>query len=252
MTNALTLSYQNQRIMAQYIIHTADSRGYADHGWLKANHTFSFAGYFNPERVHFGALRVLNDDLIAPARGFGEHPHENMEIVSIPLEGKLAHEDSTGGKGIIEKGEIQTMSAGTGVFHSERNPSSTESVNLLQIWIIPNKLNITPRYGQLKYNVNDNELKTLVQPKAEEGKLSLQQNTWFKLAKFDADKELSVVVEDPEYNGLYLFVISGSLEVDGRKLNSRDAIGVWETEKINITINEKSEFLIIEVPMHLN
>lgn len=252
MTNALTLSYQNQRIMAQYIIHTADSRGYADHGWLKANHTFSFAGYFNPERVHFGALRVLNDDLIAPARGFGEHPHENMEIVSIPLEGKLANEDSTGGKGIIEKGEIQTMSAGTGVFHSERNPSSTESVNLLQIWIIPNKLNITPRYGQLKYNVNDNELKTLVQPKTEEGKLSLQQNTWFKLAKFDADKELSVVVEDPEYNGLYLFVISGSLEVDGRKLNSRDAIGVWETEKINITINEKSEFLIIEVPMHLN
>lgn len=238
--------------MAQYIIHTADSRGYADHGWLKANHTFSFAGYFNPDRVHFGALRVLNDDLIAPAKGFGEHPHENMEIVSIPLEGKLAHEDSTGGKGVIEKGEIQIMSAGTGVFHSERNPSTTERVNLLQIWIIPNKLNISPRYGQLKYNVDNNELKTLIQPKTEEGKLSLQQNTWFKLAKFDAEKELSVVVEAPEYNGLYLFVISGSLEVDGQKLNKRDAIGIWETEKIDIKINEKSEFLVIEVPMNLN
>ena len=220
------MSYQNQRTMAQYIIHTADSRGNADHGWLKANHSFSFAGYFNPDRVHFGALRVLNDDLIAPARGFGEHPHENMEIVSIPLEGQLGHEDSTGGKGVIKKGEIQIMSAGTGVFHSEKNPSPTDWTNLLQIWIIPNKLNINPRYGQLEYHLSDNELKTLIQPEKEDGTLSLQQNTWFKLAKFDAKKELSVAVEDAEHNGLYLFVISGSLEVDGRKRKSRDAIGV--------------------------
>jgi len=246
------LSYQNQSIMAQYIIHTADSRGYADHGWLKANHSFSFAGYFNPERVHFGALRVLNDDLIAPARGFGEHPHENMEIVSIPLEGKLAHADSTGGKGVIEKGEIQIMSAGTGVFHSEKNPSPSEWTNLLQIWIIPNTLNINPRYGQLEYHLDNNELKTLIQPEVESGKLSLQQNAWFKMAKFDAEKELSITLEDAENNGLYLFVINGSLEVDGKKLNKRDAIGIWETKKINIKINEKSEFLIIEVPMNLN
>lgn len=238
--------------MAQYSIHTADSRGYADHGWLKSYHTFSFAGYFNPERVHFGALRVLNDDFVAAGMGFGKHPHENMEIVSIPLEGQLAHEDSTGSKGIIKKGEIQFMSAGSGVQHSEMNASTTEAVKFLQIWIIPNKMNIQPRYGQISYNLNDNEIKTLIQPNIEEGTLNLQQNAWFKLAKFNTDKTLSVPVEDPKNNGVYLFLLKGAVEVDGQKLTTRDAIGVWETDKIEIKTNEQSEFLIIEVPMNIN
>ena len=238
--------------MAKYIIDTANSRGHADHGWLKSYHTFSFAGYQNPERIHFGALRVLNDDYVAAGMGFGKHPHENMEIVSIPLEGKLSHEDSTGSKGIIEKGEIQFMSAGTGVVHSEMNGSSTEAVKFLQIWIIPNKVNITPRYGQMTYQVNNNEVKTLIQPETQEGTLRLQQNAWFKLAKYDANKEFSLEVEDPKNNGIYLFLLNGSIEVDGKKLETRDAIGVWETDKVTIKTNDNSEFLIIEVPMNLN
>lgn len=238
--------------MAKYTIHKAASRGYADHDWLKSYHTFSFAGYFNPERVNFGSLRVLNDDYVAAGRGFGAHPHQNMEIVSIPLEGKLAHKDSTGSEGVIQKGEIQFMSAGTGVTHSEMNGSATEAVKFLQIWIIPNKMNISPRYGQMEYNVNDNEIKTLIQPETAEGTLRLQQNAWFKMAKFDADKETTITVEDPENNGIYIFLLNGSIEVDGNQLESRDAIGIWETENVNIKTNDKSEFLVIEVPMNQN
>lgn len=238
--------------MAQYIIDLGTSRGYADHGWLKSYHTFSFAGYFNPERVNFGALRVLNDDYVAAGRGFGAHPHENMEIVSIPLEGKLAHKDSTGSEGVIQKSEIQFMSAGTGVTHSEMNGSVTEAVKFLQIWIIPNKMNITPRYGQMEYAVNDNEVKTLIQPTTAEGTLRLQQNAWFKMAKFDSDKETTITVEDPKNNGIYIFLLNGSIEVDGNSLQTRDAIGIWDTDKVSIKTNDKSEFLIIEVPMNLN
>lgn len=238
--------------MAKYTLHKAASRGYADHDWLKSYHTFSFAGYFNPERVHFGALRVLNDDYVAAGRGFGAHPHSNMEIVSIPLEGKLAHKDSTGSEGVIQKGEIQFMSAGTGVTHSEMNGSATEAVKFLQIWIVPNKMNITPRYGQMEYNVNDNEIKTLIQPETAEGTLRLQQNAWFKIAKFDSGKEFTITVEDPENNGIYLFLLNGSIEVDGNQLKTRDAIGIWETKKVTIKTNNKSEFLVIEIPMNQN
>ncbi len=238
--------------MAKYSIHLANSRGHADHGWLKSYHTFSFAGYFNPERVNFGALRVLNDDFVAAGMGFGAHPHENMEIVSIPLEGQLAHKDSTGSEGVIQKGEIQFMSAGTGVTHSEMNGSKTEAVKFLQIWIFPNKQNITPRYGQMNYEVNDNEIKTLIQPEPQEGTLRLQQNAWFKMAKFNANETLNLKVENPANNGIYLFLLNGSIDVDGQTLNTRDAIGIWETENINIKMNEKSEFLVIEVPMNIN
>lgn len=238
--------------MAKYTLHKAASRGYADHDWLKSYHTFSFAGYFNPERVHFGALRVLNDDYVAAGRGFGAHPHSNMEIVSIPLEGKLAHKDSTGSEGVIQKGEIQFMSAGTGVTHSEMNGSATEAVKFLQIWIVPNKMNITPRYGQMEYAVNDNEIKTLIQPETAEGTLRLQQNAWFKMAKFDSGKETTITVEDPKNNGIYLFLLNGSIEVDGNQLETRDAIGIWETENVSIKTNDKSEFLVIEVPMNQN
>ncbi len=238
--------------MAQYIIDLGTSRGYADHGCLKSYHTFSFAGYFTPERVNFASLRVLNDDYVAAGRGFGAHPHENMEIVSIPLEGKLAHKDSTGSEGVIQKSEIQFMSAGTGVTHSEMNGSVTEAVKFLQIWIIPNKMNITPRYGQMEYAVNDNEIKTLIQPTTAEGTLRLQQNAWFKMAKFDSDKETTITVEDPKNNGIYIFLLNGSIEVDGNSLQTRDAIGIWDTDKVSIKTNDKSEFLIIEVPMNLN
>lgn len=238
--------------MAKYTIHKAATRGYADHDWLKSYHTFSFAGYFNPERVNFGSLRVLNDDYVAAGRGFGAHPHQNMEIVSIPLEGKLAHKDSTGSEGVIQKGEIQFMSAGTGVTHSEMNGSATEAVKFLQIWIVPNKMNISPRYGQMEYNVNDNEIKTLIQPETAEGTLRLQQNAWFKMAKFDADKETTITVEDPENNGIYIFLLNGSIEVDGNSMETRDAIGIWETENVTIKTNDKSEFLVIEVPMNQN
>lgn len=238
--------------MANYVIHTADSRGYADHGWLKSYHTFSFASYFNPERVNFGALRVLNDDFVAAGMGFGAHPHENMEIISIPLEGKLAHKDSTGSEGVIQKGEIQFMSAGTGVTHSEMNGSTTEDVKFLQIWVFPNKQNITPRYGQMNYEVAENELKTLIQPETQEGTLRLQQNAWFKMAKFNANKTLQLKVEDPKNNGIYIFLLNGSLTVDGKNINTRDAIGVWETENIDVKINDDSEFLVIEVPMNIN
>jgi len=238
--------------MANYVIHTADSRGYADHGWLKSYHTFSFAGYFNPDRVNFGALRVLNDDFVAAGMGFGAHPHENMEIISIPLEGKLAHKDSTGSEGVIQKGEIQFMSAGTGVTHSEMNGSTTEDVKFLQIWVFPNKQNITPRYGQMNYEVAENELKTLIQPETQEGTLRLQQNAWFKMAKFNANKTLQLKVEDPKNNGIYIFLLNGSLTVDGKNIKTRDAIGVWETENIDIKINDDSEFLVIEVPMNIN
>lgn len=238
--------------MANYIIHKADSRGYADHGWLKSHHTFSFAGYFNPERVHFGALRVLNDDFVAAGMGFGEHPHENMEIVSIPLEGKLSHRDSTGASGVIEKGEIQFMSAGTGVVHSEMNGSKTDAVKFLQIWIIPNKTNITPRYGQMPYEVKTNELKTLIQPQASEGTLRLQQDAWFKIAKFDAGTQTAIKIEKPETNGIYIFVLNGVIEINDNTLTTRDAIGVWETNEVNVQIKENSEFLVIEVPMNIN
>ncbi|WCM42116.1 pirin family protein [Flavobacterium sp. CBA20B-1] len=238
--------------MAKYILHPSNTRGFADHGWLKSYHTFSFAGYFNPERINFGALRVLNDDFVAAGNGFGAHPHENMEIVSIPLEGKLAHKDSTGSEGVIQKGEIQFMSAGTGVTHSEMNASKTEDVKFLQIWIIPNKMNITPRYGQMEYVVNHNELKTLIQPTTAEGTLRLQQNAWFKMGKFHENQSIEVAVEDPANNGIYLFLLNGSIEVDGHSLETRDAIGISETQKIQIKTNTTSEFLIIEVPMNYN
>jgi len=175
-----------------------------------------------------------------------------MEIVSIPLEGKLAHKDSTGSEGIIEKGEIQFMSAGTGVTHSEMNGSATEAVKFLQIWIVPNKMNITPRYGQMEYDINDNEIKTLIQPETAEGTLRLQQNAWFKMAKFDSGKEATITVEDPKNNGIYIFLLNGSIEVDGNSMETRDAIGIWETENVSIKTNDKSEFLIIEVPMNQN
>lgn len=235
--------------MAKYIIHTADSRGYANHGWLKSYHTFSFAQYYDAERIHFGALRVLNDDEVAAGMGFGTHPHQNMEIVSIPLEGKLSHKDSMGSSGFIEKGEIQIMSAGSGVSHSEMNGSTTDLVKFLQIWVIPNQNNVEPRYGQMKYEVENNQLKTLIQPIPSDDTLWLHQDAWFKLGKFNSGQQLNVNLENPKQNGLYLFVLNGNINVDNNQLSTRDAIGIWETDSINIAVEEDANFLIIEVPM---
>lgn len=236
--------------MAQYIEYKAESRGFADHGWLKSYHTFSFAGYFNEDRIHFGALRVLNDDYVAGGMGFGAHPHNNMEIVSIPLEGTLAHQDSMGSKGTIRKGEIQIMSAGTGVTHSEMNGDPTEAVKFLQIWLFPKEQNVTPRYGQMNYEVGSNEIKTLIQPTPSDDTLWLHQDAWFKMAKYDAHQSFEIPVEMPSQNGIYLFVLKGALTVDGKEVNTRDAIGVWDADKITIDTKEETEFLVIEVPMY--
>ena len=246
----IELKEREIKMKTNQIIHTADSRGFANHGWLITHHTFSFAGYNNPERVHFGVLRVLNDDYIAGGMGFGTHPHDNMEIISIPLSGDLAHKDSLGSEGIIKNGEIQVMSAGTGVTHSEYNANKDEAVTLLQIWLSPDKRNVTPRYDQLKYDLKPNEFTQVVSPNADDEGLWIHQNAWFHLADFTAGNERSYELKDPS-NGIYLFIISGDLTVNGNELHARDAIGIWDEKSIDIKATSDARFLIMEVPMEL-
>lgn len=232
------------------IVHSADTRGHADHGWLNAHHSFSFANYYNPERMNFGALRVLNDDIVSGGMGFGMHPHDNMEIITIPLKGDLEHKDSMGNVGRIKNGEIQVMSAGTGVFHSEYNPNKNMETNLLQIWLFPNKRNVDPRYDQI--SIEDyrkkNELYQVVSPDAEDQGSWIYQDAWFHLGDFDkgTTREYSLKKEG---NGVYLFVIEGTVDVGGQKLGKRDAAGVWETDSVSITAGSDAEFLLMEVPM---
>jgi len=231
-------------------IHKADSRGHVDHGWLKSYHTFSFADYYNPERTRFGLLRVLNDDIIEGGMGFGTHPHDNMEIITIPLKGELAHKDSTGTKEVIKANEVQIMSAGSGLTHSEFNNSPTDSVNLLQIWVFPKEKNITPRYDQKVFDPADkkNKLLTVVSPEKNNGALWINQDAYFSIGNIDAGKTLSYEVKR-KGNGIYLFVIDGSIEVSNEKISSRDAIGIEDTDKIEITAIENSEVLLIDLPM---
>lgn len=233
-------------------VHRADSRGFADHGWLKSHHSFSFANYYNPDRMGFGLLRVLNDDWIEGGKGFDTHPHKNMEIVSVPLKGALHHKDSMGNEHIIKKGEIQRMSAGTGITHSEYNHSSTENSNFLQIWVMPDLLNISPSYGQKEFTSIErkNKFQTIVSPDESESTIWINQNAYFSLADLSENHSLTYKVHSSK-NGLYLFVISGSIKVSGEILESRDAIGLSETEEIiNIKAQKDSELLAIEVPMH--
>jgi hypothetical protein len=233
------------------IIHKANTRGFADHGWLKSNHTFSFANYYNPERVHFGALRVLNDDYVAPGQGFGTHPHDNMEIVSIPLEGDLEHKDSLGNIAVIRNGDIQVMSAGSGVTHSEYNKSSDEPVKFLQIWIFPNKKNIAPRYDQISLNIADrqNKFQQIVSPNANDDGVWIHQEAWFHLGRFDKDFSLEYALKR-KGNGVYIFVLSGVVQVDGAELNHRDGMGIWEAEGFSLkSISNNTEVLLMEVPM---
>ena len=232
-------------------IHKADSRGYFDHGWLKTYHTFSFSGYYDSERVRFGLLRVLNDDIIEPGMGFGTHPHDNMEIVTIPLKGELAHKDSMGTKQTIKLGEIQAMSAGSGLTHSEFNNSDSEPINLLQIWVFPRERDIEPRYEQKVFNTEErkNKFQTVVSPEKINGAMWINQDAYFSLANLDKGKDVSYKIKH-KGNGAYIFVIEGSVETSGEKLNRRDGIGIEGLEDVKINALENSEILLIDVPMH--
>ena len=226
------------------------SRGHADHGWLDSRHTFSFASYHNPERVHFGALRVLNDDRVAPGRGFGTHPHDNMEIISIPLEGDLEHKDSMGNTTVIREGDLQVMSAGTGIFHSEYNRNSDREVKFLQIWVYPRQKDVTPRYDQisLKDLEKKNAFYQVLSPDQEDQGVWIHQDAWFHLGDFDADVTASYTLKK-EGNGVYAFVLEGSLEAGGIRLDSRDGLGIRETSEISFRATEPSRILLMEVPM---
>lgn len=238
--------------MANQLIHKAATRGHADHGWLRTNHTFSFADYYNPERVHFGALRVLNDDYIAGGMGFGTHPHDNMEIITIPLEGDLEHKDSMGNGTVIKHGDVQVMSAGTGITHSEYNHNKTKPVQLLQIWVFPNKRNVTPRYDQITLDVNErrNKLQQILSPNSDDEGVWIHQDAWFHIGRFDQNFETTYTWKK-QGNGVYVFVIKGDITVNGTALNERDGSGIWNTDSMSIQANSaNAELLIIEVPMH--
>lgn len=245
---------QERKFMSQFILHPANTRGHANHGWLNAHHSFSFANYYNPERMHFGVLRVLNDDSIDGGMGFGAHPHDNMEIITIPLAGAIAHKDSMGNSAVIKSGEIQVMSAGTGVSHSEFNANADEQLNLLQIWLFPNKKNVTPRYDQQALNVEarHNNFQQILSPDAADEGVWIHQDAWFALGKFDQGFETDYKIKKAG-NGVYAFVISGEVIINGQKLGKRDAIGVWDTDTLNFRADsEGAEVLLMDVPMELN
>jgi len=236
--------------MANTIIHKATTRGHANHGWLNSFHTFSFANYYDPERVHFGALRVLNDDTVEAGMGFGTHPHDNMEIISIPLEGDLEHKDSMGNVSVIKHGDIQVMSAGTGIHHSEYNKNKDSRVKFLQIWVIPDQKKVTPRYDQITLNSTDrhNQLQQILSPNADDAGVWIHQNAWFHLGKFD--KGVAKVYNlKAKGNGVYAFILSGDVTINGQSLNTRDGFGIWDVEKITIQADSDAEFLLMEVPM---
>jgi len=234
------------------ILYNANTRGFANHGWLKSHHTFSFASYHNPERMNFGALRVLNDDVVQPKMGFGTHPHQNMEIISIPLKGALSHKDSMGNKRAIEVGEVQVMSAGTGLTHSEFNDSKLDEVNFLQLWIIPERQNLEPNYEQRMFPSEGkiNTLQTVVAPKdkIKDDALPINQQAYIYRSFLEAEHVLQLKPKSAQ-NGLYIFNLEGVLTVAEKTLNTRDAIGVYDFENLSISAKENSELLIVEVPM---
>jgi len=237
--------------MSKTVLHKAESRGKADHGWLKSFHTFSFAGYHDPQRMHFGALRVLNDDTVHGGMGFGTHPHDNMEIISIPLEGDLQHRDSMGNVAVIKKGDIQVMSAGTGIQHSEYNKNADEAVKFLQIWIFPNKRNVTPRYDQMTIREEDKRdvLLQVLSPDPNDAGVWIQQDAWFHIGNCSAGKTLEYSTKKTG-NGVYAFVLSGSFHIEGFELDSRDGLGIWDTDGFTLRSNsDGSEILLMEVPM---
>lgn len=232
------------------VLHKADTRGYANHGWLKSHHTFSFANYYNPERMNFGVLRVLNDDTVDGGRGFGDHPHDNMEIISIPLEGDLEHKDSMGNTAVIRQGDVQAMSAGTGIYHSEQNKNKGEAVKFLQIWIFPNKKNVVPRYDQVTLDSAErhNKLQQILSPYPEDEGVWIHQNAWFHMGRFDEGVSTEYKLKS-KGNGVYAFVLKGAVSIGKQDLGTRDGLGVWDTDKIAIKANSSAELLLMEVPM---
>lgn len=240
----------NSAVAENAVLHTSESRGLADHGWLVSRHTFSFANYHNPERMHFGVLRVLNDDYVAEGKGFGTHPHDNMEIISIPLSGDLQHRDSMGNIAIIKNGDVQVMSAGTGITHSEFNKNHDKAVKFLQIWVFPNKRNVTPRYDQLtlKKEERRNKLQQIVSPSPNDAGVWIHQNAWFYLSTLEQAQQVTHKLHTLE-NGAYIFVLSGQIKVNNQVLNTRDGYGIWNTAEINFKASKDAEFLVMEVPM---
>ena len=232
------------------VLHKAHTRGSADHGWLKVNHTFSFANYHNPERMHFGVLRVLNDDSIAGGKGFNTHPHDNMEIITIPLQGDLEHKDNMGNGTVIKSGDVQVMSAGTGITHSEFNASQEFDVKVLQIWLFPNKKNVTPRYDQqaIRDLEVENEFSQILSPNEADQGVWIHQNAWFSVGAFSEKKSTEYIL-NAENNGVYAFIIEGEATIEGQKLEKRDGFGIWDTASISITVEKDSRILLMEVPM---
>jgi len=238
--------------MIKTVVHKSETRGHANHGWLNSFQTFSFSGYHDPARIHFGALRVLNDDTVSGGMGFGKHPHDNMEIISIPLEGDLEHQDSMGNSAVIKKGEVQIMSAGTGIYHSEKNKNPKEAVKFLQIWVFPDKKNIEPRYDQQAFDEKgrENTFQTVVSPLGtEDGGVKINQDAWFSLIKLSETTERAYTLK-AENHGVYVFVISGSVEINGEILKERDGMGVSETGNFILKSVKDAEVLLIDVPMH--
>ena len=234
------------------VIHTAASRGHADHGWLQSKHSFSFAGYHDPKRMNFGVLRVLNDDTVAGGQGFGTHPHDNMEIISIPLEGDLEHKDSMGNTEVIKEGDIQAMSAGTGIFHSEYNKNADSTVKFLQIWIFPKTKNVTPRYDQQSLSAlsKQNELYQVLSPNEGDAGVWIHQDPWFHMGDFQERTQV-VYAMKKQGNGVYAFVLEGQFEINGETIEKRDGMGIWDTETLHLTSGPNSRILLMEVPMHV-
>ena len=237
----------------KYVIHKADTRGHANHGWLDSHHSFSFANYHNPERMNFGVLRVLNDDVVSAGMGFGTHPHQNMEIISIPLEGDLEHKDSMGNLSVIREGDIQILSAGTGISHSEYNKNKEEQVKFLQIWIFPNKRDLAPRYDQISIRdlQKKNEFYQVLSPNSDDEGVWINQDAWFSIGEFDKGVSAEYKLHKKN-NGVYIFVLEGSVSVDSHQLGKRDGFGVWEIEKLEVIADSNTKLLLMEVPMQIN
>lgn len=234
----------------QNIIHKANERGHVNHGWLNTWHSFSFASWYDPTKIRFGSLRVINDDTIGPGMGFGTHPHDNMEIITIPLEGAVKHADSTGTEETIGVNEVQVMTAGSGIMHSEFNASKQDALKLFQIWIFPDEENLQPTYDQYQYSDEDfnNQLKTIVGGRKVDAPLRIHQNAQISKGRFLGSQTVDYTLSDPA-NGVYLLVVEGQVEVGGKTLDRRDAMGIWETEQFPITIKDSAEILLLEIPV---
>jgi len=234
------------------VLHKADTRGDANHGWLQSKHSFSFANYHNPERMQFGVIRVLNDDIVAPGMGFGTHSHQNMEIISIPLEGDLEHKDSMGNTAIIKSGDIQVLSAGAGITHSEYNKNKDKKVKFLQIWLFPNQKDVTPRYDQITLEKSKlkNQFSQILSPNPNDEGVWVHQSAWFHIGEFEKGTEVNYKLKDSQ-NGVYAFILEGDVTIEDQDLNKRDGYGIWDVDTIRIKADNNSKILLMEVPMQI-